>query len=190
MLLDQFLPEYHFSEKHALEVQAEPARVFAAVKRVDMNRSAVIKGLFFLRGLPHRLRGKARLTGRGTLTFDDLAGMGFIRLVDTLPDEMVLGLVGQFWKPAAKLCAVPPDKFRDFDIPGYCKAVWNIEARPTTSGRTRLATTTRIYCPGAGTRRLFTLYWMLIRPFSGLIRELLLRTIRREVESLQGGADP
>jgi hypothetical protein len=93
MLLNQFLPDYHFSEYHALEVRAAPAQVYAGVKRVDLNRSAVIKGLFLLRGLPHRLSGETRLTGRRTLTFDDLAGMGFIRPFSGLIRKLLLHMI-------------------------------------------------------------------------------------------------
>ncbi len=49
MPLDQFLPEYHFSEYHAVRVNAPPEIVFHSIKQVDMSGSRLIKGLLGLR---------------------------------------------------------------------------------------------------------------------------------------------
>jgi hypothetical protein len=44
----------------------------------------------------------------------------------------------------------------------------------------RLYTETRVRCLGASSRRWFRLYWLVIRPFSGLLRRSMLRGIRTE----------
>jgi hypothetical protein len=152
-----------------------------------MGRSALIKGLLGLRMLPHMFREGKKSHRRKTIKFRDFVEMGFIPLAEAPPDEMVLGLVGQFWKPNARLVAIAPNRFRSFNAPGYCKAVWNIQVRPMGPQQATLTTTTRIFCPDRRTRRLFAGYWCLIRPFSGLIRKMLLHLIRCEAEEALAG---
>jgi len=48
---------------------------------------------------------------------------------------------------------------------------------------TILSTETRVTCGDAASRRKFLLYWSVIRPFSGLIRILLLRALRDAAEA-------
>jgi hypothetical protein len=43
MMLDQFLPEYHFSEYHVVRVNAPPEIVFKTLKQVDMSGSRLIR---------------------------------------------------------------------------------------------------------------------------------------------------
>ena len=182
MRLDQFLPEYDFSEYHSVKVKASPEIVYKAIKRVDMSDSRLIKGLLALRLLPYVFRPGKKPDFHSAMVLDDFIKMGFIKLADFFPDEMILGLAGQFWKPTVQLRAIPPDRFRHFSRPGLCKAVWNIQARPNGPAGSLLSTTTRIHCQGAKARVLFTCYWGVIRPFSGLIRMVLLRLIRQEAE--------
>ena len=56
MLLDDFLPDYHFCEYHACVVRAPAQRVYRQVKRLDMGRSRLVRGLLAARMLPHRLQ--------------------------------------------------------------------------------------------------------------------------------------
>jgi hypothetical protein len=47
-----------------------------------------------------------------------------------------------------------------------------------------LSTETRVHVADPAARRKFRRYWFVIRPFSGLIRILLLRAARRRAEAL------
>jgi hypothetical protein len=49
-------------------------------------------------------------------------------------------------------------------------------------GGARLETETRIFLTDAGSRRRFAAYWLVIRPFSGLIRRFWLRAAQRRAE--------
>jgi hypothetical protein len=49
--------------------------------------------------------------------------------------------------------------------------------------RETLTTETRVWAADPSSRRRFRLYWLAIRPFSGLIRRLWLREIKRTAES-------
>ncbi|TMB67768.1 MAG: hypothetical protein E6J43_07850, partial [Chloroflexi bacterium] len=52
-----------------------------------------------------------------------------------------------------------------------------VKPRPSGPG-TRLFTETRVRCLGVPSRRWFRLYWLVIRPFSGLLRRSMLRGIK------------
>ena len=47
----------------------------------------------------------------------------------------------------------------------------------------RLSTETRVHVAEPAARRAFRRYWFVIKPFSGLIRILFLRAVRRRAES-------
>jgi len=180
--LNRVLPEYQFSEVHAVVIHAPPEVVYAAIKQVDMRVSPIISGLLALRMLPH-LVGRPELPDKLlSLKFEDFTRLGFILLTDVYPEEMILGLAGQFWKPTARLLRIAPDKFRGFNRRTVCKAAWNLRIEPDGVSRVRLTTTTRVYCPTTRVQILFACYWVVIRPFSGLIRRVMLRLIRRAAE--------
>jgi hypothetical protein len=125
-----------------------------------------------------RLRGLG--SPKGTLREWGEAN-GFLRLADT-DGEVVYGQAGRFWSPNERGAMVSPrtiDEFRTLSDPRYAVAAMNIVVEPDPSGRgTRLYTETRVRCLGASSRRWFRLYWLLIRPFSGLLRHAMLRGIK------------
>jgi hypothetical protein len=53
---------------------------------------------------------------------------------------------------------------------------------PADGGAATVSTETRVLCTDPGSRRAFRRYWRIVRPFSGLIRIEMLRSIRREAE--------
>lgn len=110
--------------------------------------------------------------------------LGFVRLVENPPHEIIIGVVGRFWTPTGDLRDVEPGAFAGFDESGYAKAVWNFRIAPASADCVRVSTETRIRCLDRGSRRKFRLYWMVIGPFSGLIRKEMLREIRGRAESL------
>jgi len=65
-----------------------------------------------------------------------------------------------------------------FDQPGCVEIAINFHLIDLGSS-TRLDTATRVAATDAATRRAFTAYWLLIRPWSGLIRRFWLRAIDR-----------
>ena len=63
------------------------------------------------------------------------------------------------------------------------KVAWGYSVRELAPGRCLLCTQTRILCFGDSARRKFKLYWMVVGPFSGLIRREMLRLAKRRAES-------
>ncbi|MDQ2915222.1 MAG: hypothetical protein M3T56_18515 [Chloroflexota bacterium] len=60
---------------------------------------------------------------------------------------------------------------------------FGIWAVPIGDGETRLATETRVYARNAAARRRFRLYWLVVGPFSALIRRRWLSAARRAAEA-------
>jgi hypothetical protein len=170
-LLDEFLPSYHFSERHELEINAPAATVYASVMACDLTQSPVVKWLFQLRRLPW-----------GDVTLDGLERIGFQTLRMNRDREVVMGLVGRFWTVSGGILAIHPDEFVRFDAPGYAKAAFNFQLQPRGHGRTALTTETRIWCTSPRSKMLFGFYWAGIRPFSGLVRHEWLRVVKRQAE--------
>lgn len=72
----------------------------------------------------------------------------------------------------------PAADFATFDRPGYAKMAINWRLEGTT-----LSTETRVFLTDEASRRAFRRYWLLIRPFSGSIRRVSLRAIKRRAQS-------
>ena len=173
MLIDEFMPVYDFSERHETKIRASAGRVFEAVGATDFNESWIIWGLTTLRGLGFG-RASKKLTLRDA--FDD-----FTVLSEKPNEEILLGLAGKFWTPFGDLQKVNAGNFKQFDKAGFAKAVWNFSLSER-EGETTLKTETRIRCLDEDSRQSFALYWTLIKPFSGLIREEMLRLIKEKSE--------
>jgi hypothetical protein len=183
MLIDEALPAFDDFERHEIEVGAAPARVYLAVRRLDLSASVPVRALFLVRGLP-ALLSRLPLPVRGLgLSLDDLLASGFVLLAERPDVEIVLGLVGRFWTPTGGIRRVTPAEFASFAEPGYAKVAWSFAIEPLASERVRLTTETRIRCLDQASRRKFHLYWLFIRPFSGIVRREMLRAVKRAAES-------
>jgi len=180
MLIDGWMPAYDAVERHETTVDAPPARVWAALRTLDLSRSPVVRVLFALRSLPALFSGKTREKALGT-TMERLQENGFVLLEEKPEEEVVLGVVGRFWRPSGGIVRVSAEEFRAFDRPGYAMGAWNFTLAPL-GGRVRLATETRVRCTDDASRRAFLRYWRLVGPFSGLTRIEMLRTLRKAAE--------
>jgi hypothetical protein len=94
----------------------------------------------------------------------------------------VLGTLGRFWRAGGETHPIDRERFREPAPPGTAKAAWNFAAERRPGG-TELRTETRVMCADVATRRRFRAYWLLIRPFSGLIRREMLAAVRSVAES-------
>lgn len=174
-LMDLFLPEWQFGERHELLLPGvSPARAFAAVVPGLSAPDPLIERAIALREAPGRLLRRVGLGGVAlparSFGFHSFTPLG------SVPDvEVAFGLAGQFWKLDYGLLKVPDaDAFERLqDQP---KLVLNVCVEPLARG-CRLVTHTRVHCPSETLRRRFAPYWVLIRPVSGLIRRRLLKAV-------------
>ena len=155
--LDAYLPTYDFVTRHEVALEADPARADRALRELTFKEVPLVRGLLFARGLGAR---KGRETVLDTM-------VPRARVLEDVPGEgIVLTLSGQFWRLRG----------RGEEEPAI--AVIDFRARPG-----RLTTETRVHVPDPGSRKKFARYWRVVRPFSGLIRVLVLRAARRRAES-------
>ncbi len=179
-ILERNLPTYQFSERHRIAIEAPTDLVWQALKTARVEGSPLTRGAVAVRMLPARLAGRA--IPRPALF--DLSGMnGFLRLGEAPGRELVLGMVGQFWRPRGGLAEVTAEDFVGFSDPEFAKLAWGFRL-VDHANHAELHTETRIFCPTPGTVRRFTPYWFAIRPISGLIRREILAGIRSKALAL------
>lgn len=188
--IDLFAPHPDAVETHRIKIAASPEVVYRALWTTDLGSSLIIKLLLSLRSLPELVLHGSRSRNR-RITLQTVIDSGFGLLSEKPCEEIVLGVTGRFWRPTGNLS---PFKREDFDraVPaGTARAVWNFRLSENGKGLTLLSTETRVTCGDVASRRKFRLYWIVVRPFSGLIRLLMLRAVRQtigradQVESLQ-----
>jgi len=156
--LDAFLPAYDFSTRHAVAVAVDPARADRALREVTFKEVPLVRALLVARGLGLR---SAKDTVLGAMVpratvLEDVPGEG-----------VVLTLSGQFWRLRGRGPEAPATAVIDFRaLPGS------------------LATETRVHVPDPVSRRKFGRYWRIVRPFSGLIRMVVLRAAKRRAEAV------
>ena len=107
---------------------------------------------------------------------------GFAILGEKPDEEVLLGLAGKFWTLSGCLQKINADNFREFDTEGYAKAAWNFALTKTGKGEILLGTETRVKCSDEASLASFRFYWRFIQPFSGLIRQEMLRLIKQKAE--------
>jgi hypothetical protein len=154
--LDELMPEYEFHERHRIEVRADRGRIDRAVREVTLAEIPVARVLVRIRGMRvHPDRPFVAEMSRHATVLEDVEGEG-----------LVLGLSGQFWR------------FRGGRAEPRAEAVIDFRAAPG-----ELTTETRVHVAAPPARRKFARYWRVIRPFSGLLRILLLRAAKRRAEA-------
>lgn len=183
MLIDSFAPKFDANEIHRIAIDAPRQTVYEALWTTDLGNSLLIKLLLFLRSLPRLIADHGEsLPREREITLQTLIDSGFGLLSEKQSEEIVLGVTGRFWRPTGNLA-----KFNrtDFDVPvplGLARGVWNFSVSDSKEGGTVLQTETRVVCGDASSRQKFLAYWFVVRPFSGLIRLIMLRNVRRVAE--------
>jgi hypothetical protein len=172
--IDAWLPRGAWKlERHSIEIDVEPGAALAPIGGVQLRDVPVVGALFMVRGIPYRAdEPLARFFSTSP----------FLILEEEPGRELVFGVIGPFWQ--WRRGRVPPripgtpDEFRAAMAKGRIAAVGNFRAEPVAGG-TRLWTETWAFAPRLSHAILFTVYWLLIGPFSAWIRRMLLRAGRR-----------
>lgn len=159
--LDAALSKWHHRERHSVAVDATPERAIEAFRAVGLGELPLVQTLLRLRGL--------RASPTGSI-FDSMTRGGFTRIGDD-----VLVLVGKPWLPLG--ARTPVSDFATFAEPGFAKVAMDV-----TAADGRLSTETRIFLTDARARRRFRAYWLVVRPFSGLVRRRWLHAAKRRAE--------
>lgn len=198
MIIDRYMPNYQFCERHSVIIRANREEVYHVIKQLKATDTPFIRWLFGIRMLPALLTGNATKDWKrfGRLkenhatpsVLETINRSGFILLEEEQGCEMVVGVIGHFWKPILNK-PVKLDfaaEFLDFDDPTYAKGVMNVILSEPRKGETLVVTETRVYIDDPTNRRKFALYWKLIYPGSAWIRRMMLHTIKKQAESGRG----
>jgi hypothetical protein len=175
VLIDEYLPVWHKRERHRRSATADAEALLRAVETLTWDEVAAFRALMRFRAGGRRVGGATILAG--------MVRMGFVELTRG-PREIVYGGIGRPWilrsgGPVPLTRADPLTSFVDFNRPGYAKMAFNFAVDGGA-----LSTETRVFLTDTRARRSFGAYWLMIRPFSGLIRrEWLAGIVRRAAHS-------
>ena len=158
--LDDALPRFDVNEVHTVTLPCSPERAIELALSAPAAPDRLTAALFRVRGLPPTTTIQA--------LFDR---MGFDTLART-PTDVVFAASGTPWRPSGGL--------RPFaaGVPGTVRVAADIRAVPAADGCV-LSTETRIQGVDDHARRAFRRYWLVVGPFSGLIRRRWLRAVER-----------
>lgn len=198
-LVEELLPEYDVCDGVATVVHADTGHTWAALMDADLvalgRRRPLVGVLGAARALPElalqvcRGRGVPRpptqLRLRDTTELAASDG-GWLMLGERPGEEIVLGLVGQFWRPVIRYARVDAAGFREFAEPGYAKTVYALAVRPLGPDRTLLAAVMRTATTDERARRWFHRYWTLgVGSGAHVLVGALLDAVRDDAERSQ-----
>jgi hypothetical protein len=178
-LLDRFMPDYEVAERHHVRVAAPAAITLAAATEADLMGSPIVRAIVRAREVVLRAKPTER---RPTGLLDEMTALGWRVLAELPGREIVVGAVTQPWKANVVFRGLPPDEFSAFDEPGYVKIAWTLRADPLESDESVFRTETRVVTTDPTARRLFRWYWARFSPGIVLIRQVLVRRLKREAE--------
>jgi hypothetical protein len=180
MLIESFIPNPDAVETHKIEIAAPRETVYQALWTTNLGGSPIIKSLMALRSLPGIVSHPKRLRRLPRqITLQTLIEAGFGQLAEEPGREVVLGVIGRFWRPTGNILPFSEEMFRGPVQPGLAMGVWNFAVKEAGERRTVLSTETRVVCGDTASRLKFRAYWTVVRPFSGLIRVIMLRAVKK-----------
>ena len=182
--LDAVMPEYNFSERHKVTIEAPPERVRAALDQLSFADIPVLATLGKIRGaaMGHstpRSGKQAAVPATPIVEIVKNPRAGFFPLDDS-PREFVFGLAGQPWNNVS--VRLRPEEFRTWAAEGNVKVAANFRIEDAGPGRSRVITETRIAAAGGAARRKMARYWAFIYPGSGWTRLGMLEALRQRAE--------
>jgi hypothetical protein len=154
--IDDLLPEYDVHEVHSVALHLAPPEAIELALRTPVAPDALVRALFRTRGLR-----ASRSIG------ESFARMGFEVLARTEGD-VVVGASGTPWRPSGRI--------RPFSeaAPGSVRMATDFR-----SDGERLTTETRVAAVDEAARRAFRRYWLVVGPFSAVIRRRWLAAVAR-----------
>jgi hypothetical protein len=178
-LIDDFMPEWDWGERHSRVVHAPPARVDSLLRALTPRDLPLARLLLGARLLFSPIRQDPDAT-----FIDAMKGLGFAVLADVPREELVMGIGGQFWRARADSLdpIAGPEEWNAYDRPNAVRVALNFALRPEGAGSSLLSLETRIQATDARARRTFGLYWRLIMPGSALIRRETLWVMARRAQ--------
>jgi hypothetical protein len=155
--LDEIMPRWQFEERHEIQIDATPERIWAAIRDVTPREIRLFQTLTAIRRFGCGGEESILNAPDAKPILAVAIRSGFRVLVDDAPRELVIGT------------RVAPDAF----------AVMNF----LVEANGHVTTETRVFASTDSARRKFAVYWRTIRPGSGIIRRSWLEAIKRRAEA-------
>lgn len=198
LLMDEFSPHFDLAVVHSEVFRAVPADCYRVATEVDLFQAPPVRALLGIRALPRRVTGRLRVrtstasapeASPSTFRLKDLVGLGWILLGETPGVEMVLGQVSRPWQAVADATDAPttPGEFTNFDEPGYAKIAAGLRVDPYGNDSSIVTIETRVAMTDDESRRRFRRYWLVIGPFSSVVRRMALRLVATELDRAARG---
>lgn len=191
--LDRLMPKYEVAERHQVEVNAPAAVTLATAKESDLQASAIVRFIFWLRNMMMGAKpAPAAPAGAPGGLVSQMTAIGWAVMDETPGREIVLGAVTKPWEANVVFRAVPPSEFAAFNEPGYVKIAWTLRADPAGPSGSVFRTETRVVATDAAARARFRRYWAFVSPGVRLIRHMALAPLKAEAErrAPAGGPPP
>ena len=183
-LLDRFMPTYDIAERHHIGVASPADITFAAACETDLMQSRIARAIFKARAVILGAEPDDVRRPRGILEYAMSIGWGVLA---TIPDrEVVVGAVTRPWEANVVFRPLPPDRFAEFDEPGYVKIAWTLRADPVGQIGSIFRTETRSVATDATARIKFRRYWSFLSPGIIAIRWVALNPVKAEAEGRAG----
>ncbi|WP_323861593.1 hypothetical protein [Xenorhabdus doucetiae] len=169
-----FLPFFHFYEIHESKpINAPASELIQAVKDFETPDDLLIKTLLAIRNTPDYLLNKIKRKNR-----NHEFGLKTFTVLNENSHEISMGLTGRFWQMDLGIIDQPNlESFMHFDDNKSAKLVLRFFVKEHLDGYRSLVTETFVFCPTNNIKKIFTLYWLIIRPASGFIRKRMLSAI-------------
>ena len=158
--LDVALPQFDVNEVHSISLSCSPEEAVQRALAAPAAPDRLTTALFRARGLR-----------RGTTVQELFDWTGF-ETIARAPTDVVFAASGMPWRPAGGL-----RPFAAAD-PGTVQVATDVRAVAVAGGCV-LSTETRVLAVDVGARRAFRRYWLVVGPFSALIRRRWLRAAAR-----------
>ena len=156
--IQDWLPSFDVGELHEATLALPPEQALQRLLRVPVAPGPLVRGLLRLRGLRPDGSIEEFLTANGFL------------LLERTPTSYVVGFyVGRDERQVADRAS-----WLSASAPRSLKVAADFRSEPAPGG-SRLITETRVAARGALALLVFRLYWLVVGPFSSLIRRRWLR---------------
>ena len=179
-LLDRFLPTYEVVELHQVRVNAPAAATLYAAKNATLDESLLVRGIFRARELALGANTSTSTPNAGL--FEQMKAIGWRVLAERPDREVVVGAVTQPWMPNVVFRGIEADAFRTFNEPFYVKIAWTLRVDPIDDTACVFRTETRVVTTDADARSRFRWYWARFSPGIALIRQSMVRSVKKEAE--------
>lgn len=181
-LLDRYLPDPRLREVNFVDVGVPPHEAYDAVRRFDLASLLPARALFALRAVPDRLRGRPPEPGELRLDHIGTGPAPGFRVLEEVPGRaFAVGAVGRLWKLRIPFLDVAPEHFDALERPGLGKVAWEIRCEPRGEHATRVAVEVRVTASDRRAWAAFRRYFLLVGPFSRLLRRTTLAQLARQL---------